>query len=61
MDLSEIILKRIENYYRLLSDKLTDSHTSAKPYWSLLKTLYNGKKIPLIPLILINIKAYIKL
>ena len=51
-----MILKRKEDYYRLLSDKLNDPHTSAKSYWSILKTLYNGKKIPLIPPILINNK-----
>ena len=55
-ELSEMILKRKEDYYRLLSDKLNDPHTSAKSYWSILKTLYNGKKTPLIPPILINNK-----
>ena len=54
--LSEMILKRKEDYYRLLSNKLNDPHTSAKSYWSILKALYNGKKIPLIPPILINNK-----
>ena len=43
-ELSEMILKRKEDYYRLLSDKLNDSHTSVKLYMSILKTLYNGKK-----------------
>ena len=33
--------------------KLSDPKTSAKAYWSILKTLYNGKKIPLIPPILL--------
>ena len=51
-----MILKRKEDYYRLLSDKLNDPHTSDKPYCSRLKTLYNGKEIPLIPPILINNK-----
>ena len=55
-ELSEIILKRKENYYCALSDKLNDPHTSAKSYWSILKTLYNGKKIPLIPPIIISNK-----
>ena len=54
--LSEIISKRKEDYYCALSDKLNDPHTSAKLYWSILKTLYNGKKIPLIPPILISNK-----
>ena len=43
-----------EDYYCLHSEKLKDPHTNAKSYWSILKTLYNGKKIPLIPPILIN-------
>ena len=55
-ELSEMISKRKEDYYRMLSDKLDDPHTSAKSYWSILKTLYNGKKSPLIPPILINNK-----
>ena len=53
-ELSEMILKRKEGYYRLLSDKLNDPHTSAKSYWSIVKNMYNGKKIPLIPPILIS-------
>ena len=52
-----MILKRKEDYYRMLSGKLNDPHNSAKSYWSILKTLYNGKKIPLIPPILINSKS----
>ena len=56
-ELSEMILKRKEDYYGLLSDKLNDPHTIAKSYWSILKTLYNnGKKMLLIPPILINDK-----
>ena len=39
-ELSEMILKRKEDYYGLLSDKLNDPHTIAKSYWSILKTLY---------------------
>ena len=55
-ELSEMILKRKEDYYCVLSDKLNGTHTSAKSYWSILKTFYNGKKIPLILPILINNK-----
>ena len=43
-ELSEMILKRKGDYYRLLSDKLNNPHTSARSYWSILKTLYNRKK-----------------
>ena len=55
-ELSEMILERREDYYRVLSDKLNDLRSSAKSYWSILKTLYNGKKIPLTPPTLINNK-----
>ena len=47
-ELSEMILKRKDDYHRQLSGKLNDPKTSAEAYWSILKTLYNGKKIPLI-------------
>ena len=53
-EFSEMILKRKDGYHHQLSDKLSDLETSAKAYWSILKTLYNGKKISLIPPILIN-------
>ena len=54
--LSEMILKRKEDYDRQLSDKLSDPKMSVKAYWAILKTLYNGKKIPLIPPTLVNNK-----
>ena len=54
--MSEIKLKRKEDYYCAFSDKLNDPHTSAKSYWPILKTLYNGNKIPSIPPILISNK-----
>ena len=53
---NHVRLKRKDNYYLLLSDKLNHPRSSAKSYWSKLKTLYNGKKIPLTPPILINSK-----
>ena len=55
-ELSEMILERKDDYHRQLSDKLNDPKTSAKAYRSILKTLYNGKKIPWIPPILVNNK-----
>ena len=42
-ELSEMLLKRKEDYYRILSDKLNDPHTSTKSYWSILKTLMERK------------------
>ena len=40
----------------MLLDKLNDPQTSDKSYWSMLKTLFDGKKIPLIPPIITNSK-----
>ena len=51
-ELSEMILKQKDDYHRQLSEKLNDSKMSAKAYWSILKHLFNGKKIPIIPPIL---------
>ena len=35
-----------QNYVNKIAQRLGDSNTSSKCYWSLLKTLLNGKKIP---------------
>ena len=51
-----MILKRKDDYHPQLSHKLNDPENSSKAYWSILKTLYNGKKIQLIPPILVNNK-----
>ena len=42
-ELSEMILRRKNNYHHQLSDKLNDPGTGAKAYCSIVKTLYNGK------------------
>ena len=41
-------------YYSPLSDKLLNSKTSPKLYWSILKTFLNNQKIPCIPPLLYN-------
>ena len=41
-------------HYSGLSDKLLDSKTSPKSYWSILKTFLNNKKIPCIAPLLQN-------
>ena len=41
-------------YYSRLSDKLLDSKTSPKLYWSIIKTVVNNKKISCIPPLLHN-------
>ena len=40
-----------QNYVNKIAQRLGDPNTSSKCYWSLLKTLLNGKKIPCIPLL----------
>ena len=51
---SKLISDEKSNYYQKLSKKLCDPKTNSKTYWSLLKTFYNGKKVPVIPPIIIN-------
>ena len=51
---SQVIAKRKEDYLNIIASKLNNPKTSAKAYWSILKTFYNGKKIPVTPPLLIN-------
>ena len=55
-ELSELISTRKGDYNLNLANKLIDPTTSFKTYWSILTTFYNGRKIPIIPLLLINDK-----
>ena len=55
-ELSELISTRKNDYNLHLANKLIDSTTSSKTYWSILKTFYNGRKISIIPPLLINDK-----
>ena len=41
-------------YHSTLAAKLVNPSTSAKTYWSFLKTFANGSKVPVIPPLLIN-------
>ena len=43
-------------YYEILARKLNNPLSQAKTYWSILKTFYNDKNIPLIPPLLIDDK-----
>ena len=54
--LAEMILSSKEKYYNNLGSKLNNPLTKTKTYWSILKTLLNGRKIPLIPPILVGDK-----
>ena len=53
-ELSEMIQNRKENYFYDLSLKLNNPQTSPKTYWSIIKSSYNGRKIPLIPTFSLN-------
>ena len=56
--LSEDLTNAITNsklaYYRRIASKLNDPNSAPKTYWSILKSFTNGKKIPLIPPILVK-------
>ena len=53
-EVAELVCKSKDNYHKQLARKLTNPKTSSKTYWSILKTFYNGRKVPLIPPLLIN-------
>ena len=55
-ELNELIVTTKVLYYENLGKKLNNPLVQAKTYWSILKTFYNGKKIPLIPPLLVNDK-----
>ena len=55
-ELNELIATTKALYYENLGKKLNNPLVQAKTYWSILKTFYNGKKIPLIPPLLVNNK-----
>ena len=48
------IEKSKQNYHSRLYNKLLDSKTSPRQYWSILNTFLNNKKIPYIPPLLHN-------
>ena len=54
IEISNLITKSKEKYYQHINAKLNDLSLSNKTYWSILKTFYNGKKVPIIPLLFIN-------
>ena len=54
--MSQVASNRKQEYYNNIALKLNNPKASAKIYCSVLKTCYNGKKIPVIPLLLINNK-----
>ena len=57
IDISETISIRKDEYYDHLSKKLNNPNTSAKTYWSTLKSFYKGTKVQLIPPLLVRNKT----
>ena len=55
-ELNELISSTKALYYDNLAKKLNNPLLQAKSYWSILKTFYNDKKIPLIPPLLVDDK-----
>ena len=56
IEISNLITKSKEKYYQRNNAKLNDPSLSNKTYCSILKTLHNGKKVPIIPPLFINSK-----
>ena len=53
-ELSNLIRDNKTEYLSKLAAKLVNPSTSAKTYWSILKTFANGRKVPVTPPLLIN-------
>ena len=54
--ISELISRCDNGYQNYFASRLNDLKTNAKMYQSVLKTFYNGKKVQIIPALLINNK-----
>ena len=53
-DINELISATKNLYYENLEKKLTNLLLLAKTYWSIIKTFYNEKNVPLVPPLLID-------
>ena len=53
-ELLNLIRDTETEYHSKLAAKLVNPSTRAKTYWSILKTFVNGRKVPVIPPLLIN-------
>ena len=49
-----MIQKRNKKNFYDLSLKLNNPQTSPKTYWSIIKSCYNGRNIPIIPTLSVN-------
>ena len=55
-NLNDLILQTKTSYYENLGRKLNDPTLQSKTYWSILKGFYNGKRVPVIPPLLVKNK-----
>ena len=55
-EISSYISKCKNDYFTCLGKKLGNPSRSIKTHWATLKTLWNGKKVPIIPSLLVNNK-----
>ena len=53
-NLNGLILQTKTSYYENPGKKLNDPTLQSKTYWSILKGFYNGKRVPVIPPLLVN-------
>ena len=53
-ELNDLISSTKALYYNNLAKKLNNPLLQTKTYWSIIKTFYNDKKIPIIPPLLVN-------
>ena len=53
-NLLDIVTERKNKNHFQLSLDLSHPVTRGNTYWTVLKTIYNGKKVPLIPLLVVN-------
>ena len=58
-EINDLITSTKDLYYNNLAKILNNPLLQAKTYWSILKTFYNNKKIPIIPPLLIDNKFVI--
>ena len=55
-EINDLVISAKDLYNNNLANKLNNPLLQAKTYWSILKTFYNDKKIPIIPPLLIDNK-----
>ena len=48
-EIDNLTSKSKKDYYQNINRKLNDPLTSSKTNWSIMKTFFNGKKVPVIP------------